>query len=438
MYYQPAAKQTGRMWDTWLYLHEETYYLYYLGNRSGSWDNISLATSRDGVDWKEYGRVLAKREGVVWMGSGSTWRSPNYEEDGKFFLNFSEWRGSRQTIFFAESADLIHWRPVGDEYEFKQDERWYEPIGRWDCIYAIPRPGGGLFGYWTATPRGGTGGHFGFGQSLDGARWEALPPPKAPTVGKGEVGAVERIRDHYYMMFGARRSMVTLVADRPEGPFHRARKNDRLLSGHTYFSRFLPAPDGMLVNHHSIARNGAVYFAPLKSAAVDDEGTLRLAWWTGNEKLKGKSVEVKLSSRDADNESPVVMLAGAFDVDRGIILEGRLNLPPSNGPGRVGLYIECVQQGGAAVLVGSGGAELGLGQIDGPGFKVEKRVDRGKQFSNLTRFRLLLKHSLMEFYLDDILIECFSLPATATGRIGLITGGERNATHNLKAWCSSE
>ena len=36
------------------------------------------------------------------------------------------------------------------------------------------------------------------------------------------------------------------------------------------------------------------------------------------------------------------------------------------------------------------------------------------------RFRLLLKHSLLEFYLDDLLIECFSLPEPATGRIGVV------------------
>ncbi len=45
-------------------------------------------------------------------------------------------------------------------------------------------------------------------------------------------------------------------------------------------------------------------------------------------------------------------------------------------------------------------------------------------FGRPARFRLLVKHSLIEFYLDDILIECYSLPQDATGRIGLIGGGE--------------
>jgi hypothetical protein len=66
---------------------------------------------------------------------------------------------------------------------------------------------------------------------------------------------------------------------------------------------------------------------------------------------------------------------------------------------------------------------------DGSGFKVEKRVDREMTFGKPAAFRLLLKHSLLEFYLDDVLIECFSLPGNATGRIGFI-----GTATDLKAW----
>ena len=52
------------------------------------------------------------------------------------------------------------------------------------------------------------GGEFGFGESLDGVHWKALPPPTVVDAGvdggrrHGEVGAVEKIGDKYYMMFG--------------------------------------------------------------------------------------------------------------------------------------------------------------------------------------------------------------------------------------------
>ena len=215
MFYKAKLKQTGNMWDTWLYYHDGSYYLYYLAKSGRSWDNISLARSTDGVHWREIGPVLRKGAGVTWMGTGSTWKSPSFAKDGRFLMNFSEWKGPRQTIFFAESKDLVHWTRLGGEYEFKQDERWYEPRGRWDCIWTIARPGGGLYGYWTATPKRATGGRFGFGRTADGVRWEALSPPKVVGVGGGEVGAIEKMAGRYYMMFGHHGGMVTLTAETP-------------------------------------------------------------------------------------------------------------------------------------------------------------------------------------------------------------------------------
>jgi len=435
IFYKARSRKTGNMWDVWLHYHDKTYYLYYLANSGGRWDNISMAKSPDGVHWREIGRVLAKGPGVTWMGTGSTWKSPHFSKDKKFFINFSEWKGPRQTIFFAESKDPVNWKRLGNEYEFKQDERWYKPRGRWDCIWTIARPGGGLYGYWTATPKPETGGRFGFGETLDGARWKALKPPKVHGVGGGEVGAIEKIGGKYYMMFGNRGRMVTLTAEKPEGPFHAAKKNFSLLAGHTYFSRFFPSPDGVLVCHHSIARNRQVSFAPLKQAVLDKDGTLRLGWWKGNEKMKHDSVPVKPPADAKGDKNSAVMLGNTFDVAKGVILEGELTLPKSKDAPRRGLYIECGKDQGAAVLIDSAGlAQLGPVKKDGSAFRAEKTVNREMAFAKPAKFRLLLKGSLLEFYLDDILIECFSLPAAATGRIGLFTGGNSDSISAIKGW----
>ena len=69
---------------------------------------------------------------------------------------------------------------------------------------------------------------------------------------------------------------------------------------------------------------------------------------------------------------------------------------------------------------------------DGTGFTAEKRVDREMKFGSPAAFRLLVKGSLMEFYLDDILIESFALPENAIGRIGLINA--EGTVGTLKAW----
>jgi hypothetical protein len=321
---------------------------------------------------------------------------------------------------------------LGDECEFVQDERWYERNGRWDCIWTIPTPdGGGLYGYWTATPKKETGGRFGFGQSTDGVHWQALPPPEVHGVGGGEVGAIAKIGERYYMMFGHYPTMRTLIADQPEGPFHAAAKNLVLLDKHTYFSRFVPSADGLLVNHHSMSRNRGVFFAPLKSAIVDEQGALRLGWWKGNEKLKHCAIEVRAPGTPAD----IAMLGNTFPAADGLIMEGTISLA-GEGEDRRGLYVECTGGVGVAILLDAAGrAEIGPIQPDGQGFQAEEKVDREMSFGQTARFRLLVKHSLIEFYLNDILIECYSLPQDATGRIGLIGGVE--SFGQLHAWSAT-
>jgi hypothetical protein len=446
MFYKAANPKSGNMWDVWVYHHDGTYYLYSLCATDqiagtpwpvtgiATWDNYSLASSPDGVHWKEIGPVITKDDGVKWMGTGSTWRNPVPGGKPAFQINYSSCAGRKQSIFFAQSDDLVHWTKCGLKNEFVPDERWYQPngVGRWDCIWAIPRPGGGLYGYWTASPKPETGGQFGFGESLDGITWKALEPPKVHGVGAGDVGAIEKIGDRYVMLFGLDMRMVTLVADRPQGPFTPLDKNRVILGGHTYFARFVRSPTGMLVSHHSIARDGQVSFGLLKGTNFDAEGNLRLTWWPGNEALKHRAVAI--SSRPAGDGGPVVILGRELDAAAGFALEGKLKLPTPPGAPR-GLYVEHAQGIGTAILFHSDGrAEIGPMGVGGEGFKPEIAADREIRFGAPARFRLVLKGSLMEVYLDDVLIECYSLPASATGRIGLIPGNQRNSVSALKAW----
>jgi hypothetical protein len=431
MFFNPRSRLSGMMWDTWLYFENGVYYLYYLARSRSQWDNISMAISKDGVHWRELGRVLKKGRGVTWVGTGSTWKAPDFAASRRYCMNFSEWKGPRQTIFFAVSKDLRAWTRLGDEYEFVQDERWYEREGRWDCIWTLARPGGGLYGYFTATPKSATGGRFGFAESQDGVAWRALESPKVEGVGEGEVGAIEKIGNAYYMLFGTGGIMATLVAEKPEGPFRAAAKNRALLAGHTYFARFFPTPGGLLVNHHAIARDGHVYFGALKRAALDAEGTLRLAWWEGNEAMKHRPIEI---ARVAADDGAFV-LGKADNVAHGLVVEGTLALPADSAAERRGFFFECADKNGAAALFDANGiAELGTMRSDGSGFAAEKRVDRAVRFGAPARVRFLLKGSLLELYLDDVLIECFSLPGNATGRVRPLPQGDSNAAVLLKAW----
>ncbi len=446
------------MWDTWGYYFGNTFYLYYLTGpyRKQIWDGVGLAISHDGVHWNDQGKVIDKAEDSVWLGSGAVWPVINRAaREQKFIMNFSEFRGSRQqgrqTIFFAESKDLIHWTRLGACYEFRQDTRWYERNGRWDNIWPVVRPGGGYYGYWAATPKNKVVG-LGFGESDDGITWKALEPPVLsdvplgpPSLQSPEVGAVHIWKGKYYALPGLNdlESVVnndftdfqpghtTMVADSPSGPFVPVPKNRRLLVGNaSYFARVIDTKGGVLVNHHSWAirkgemlnvEEGTSCMTPLKRAVWDEEGTLRLKWWENNEKAKDKVVAIESQL----SETP-------FDPDRVLILEGVMRF----SFGLTGLHLQGMGNRGTGFLVHKNGfVEYGDIDSDGTGFEKKGHVDRDIPLQGTARFRLIRTGRITEFYLNDYLMQCYCLPEYGTGRIGII--GHRDALSNLRAWYCS-
>lgn len=445
LFYRPILPTTGKMWDTWLYWHEGVYYLYYLANVSEKWDNISLATSADGVHWREHGPVLTKPPAAVWMGTGSTWKSPDFARDGKFFMNYSLSQ-SGQRILMAESTDLVHWTPLGPETTTRPDPRWYkisdDDTARWDCIFTAPRDEGGLWGWWTACPAAHAG--IGFGWSPDGVHWESLPPPvfEPPLEARlCEHGGVARVGDRYYHMIGVNGNMTAYVADNPHGPLRRTDVNPVLLGNegawHTYFTRFFHAPDGLLVNHHSIGQNGGrVYFGLLKRAVIDAAGTMRLGWWEGNDRLKENSREIAWPGAvDTIAGINVRMLPGTMPTDDGIILEGRLDWPPPSAADEpCGIFIGTAPDEGTAILLAAdGSARIGRLARNVRGFERRIGINREYDFGRAPAFRLVLTRDLLEFYLAEILIHCYSLPAPCDGTLGVIGRG-----NDLCVWTEGE
>ncbi len=449
----------NQMWDMWCYHDKGTWYLYFLSASKGEqYDGFSVATSPDGVHWNFAGTPVRMSDkvndglGNTGLGTGHTWKSPHYAQDGKFFSDFTVNGTSKSPssyIRFVESRDLLHWQHL--DIEFRPDPRWYKEDYRWDCIKAMARPGGGYYGYWTAAPKERLG--FGFGETDDGVHWRALPPPLLDWAGhpvpqEVEVGGVEKIGQKYFALLTAfTRSkgnyrVVTFTADHPEGPFRAASKNFEVLPGlpYSWFPGFFPSPDGMLVPHQSMFRiphSGklAVYAAPLKRADVDKEGTLRFAWWRGNEALKGAPRAVRLN-RSADNKAATpAFLDAIVDVRRGSILEGVVTFNDASSSERAGLVIECVDGPAGAIRFLSASATLG-GTIhpDGSGFTVDplQRIDRDLPAKHQVQFRLLLRHGMVELYFDDILMNVYSLPKSASGRIGFLNNGA--AIMGLKAW----
>lgn len=457
LFYKPPP--TDDIWDTTVVYRDGRYFLFHPNGP----DSTSLAISPDGVFWSGRGRAHER------AGNSNVWSVKRRRQPETFFKAYYR-EGSRTAMHFVRSTDLVHWTRA--EADFRSpDERWYDLDGRWGDLWVIPRAGGGFYGYAVANAKGAIG--LGFGESDDGLHWTSRPPalvlgtslePGNGPFSAPEVSAVREWRGAYYAVLGLddldfmfkkidgkpdfssfRPGHTTMVASSASGPFRPAPTNRRLLVGNNaYFLRFVETPDGVLANHHCWevdwsrrygTKKGEIYLAPLKRAEWDGAGTLRLKWWEGNEKAKGVAVPVNWSRESS--AAGLTLLAPNFEPGALLIVEGLMRLPHSTREGPIGLYFEDPDEAGTAFLVRPGGL-VEYGRLSRTDFAFERLgiVDRELKLREQVRFRLVRKGRITEFYIDDYLMQCFCLPSSWTGRIGVL--GPAEHAGKLKAWLAAE
>lgn len=404
------SKLSSATWDTWMYCAEGKYFLYYLITEYSPGEGIGVAVSRDGVHFEDYGKQIdASDRMVFYLGSGAVWESIPW--NGKYLSNYSEWRMNgaerEQQIFFAESRDLIHWDKLDERYSLRIDPRHYNTreadAARWDCINPL-RTADGYLGYWTARPHDRAG--VGFGRSEDGLNWEALPPPEMDlTVFGGmeiESGSVMRSGNTLYTLigcYGHEAGVVVMKADSAAGRFVPQEKSAYLFANqervHAYFARFCQAPEGMLVNFHVLLReeNGHgrpyTYLSPLKWVDIDEQGVLRLKWWKGNEALIGAPCECVKDACAAD-----------IDVEDASAVEMELE------DGRV--YTLRMHADASAELADERGSRVAS-------------IERALALPGKGKARVLLRDTMMEWYMDDWYMFSYTFPAAV---VGLRAAGE--------------
>jgi len=429
-----TPKRVGKMWDTWVYYHEGKYYQYYLAGVGGRWDGHELALSEDGVNWTEHGVIIKPREGVTWMGTGHIWKSPHFEKDGKWVINYSEWFGPKQDIMFATSTDLLKWTKVDEKHRFVQDTRWYKERGRWDCIDTVRREDGSLVGYFTANPDPAKVKYkccgFGMAESRDGITWTALPPPEGDIA--GEFGGIQKIGRRYYLLISEGR---VAAGDKPEGPFYAQKKNPNAFGRgcDIYFPRFFHnAPGGPLVNH--FYTKGPVFSAPFKAVEVDREGILRLKWWKNNDKLKGKRLEAALVAAGDGYAKSIRMIDKKLPRNKVHVIEGKFRPAKSDQAGSVtrGIFFDHGNGNGQFLSFGRDSTSFGDMKADGSGARVHQTSLRGIDFGPTATFRLVIKHDMMELYVNDYLMNLKRVKWN--GRIGLIGAGD--AVQDTVVWQS--
>jgi hypothetical protein len=144
---------------------------------------------------------------------------------------------------------------------------------------------------------------------------------------------------------------------------------------------------------------------------------------------------------DVPHGGALALFANHFDLERGVIVEGTMQVhaPPKRWSG-IGVYVEedARQDTGTALLAQTRGyTEIGPLRGGGQGrgrFVADDALPLGIGDGVSSSFRLLVRQSLLEFYLDDRLVQCYSLPERSSGRLGLVVESGRALFEGLRAW----
>jgi hypothetical protein len=471
MIYRP---EKGAMWDPSVIWHEGKYYSFMMYNKDGQnglqAKHCLVASSTDGVHWQDEYIPIEERESA----RGCRFFKCFVTRCGdKFIMNHGVARPEGQdTLRFYESFDLKKW-----DYLFsnRPDAKWYVRDGRWDHMYIIGKEEGksdaGYWGYAVATPKSGLTRAPAMLHSINGKDWDILAPAEMKWGDTRErdmeYGGCERIGGKYYMIGGAGEyisegySMYTLVSDGPLGPFAPDVEAYRLCGTTkktvTWLAAWARGKGELLISNYASfsSEKWVPSMLPLRKPVVDKDGHLRLGWWKGNEALKGKRLKlekntVTLNSRGKESLYNIVYLNKVFDLQKGVVFEGRIEASPlasSEAKSRAGFVFEEDDNNSVVIKLGIGKSEyretlIGRLQSTAEGkiqFKFEDVT--GKGCATVTgiendkeeRFRLLVRRGMFELYIDDLLVQTY-VYKPGSGKVGLLALNANVVFRDLKAW----
>jgi len=471
----------GSMWDPSILWQDGQYYAFMMYDTDGDDAYCLLATSPDGVHWTDQGTIISEHERAD---GGSFFKCYVAKFGDKFIMNHGVGRCAngrmvrQDEMRFFQSKDLRHWEYITST---NPDSRWYRQ-DRWDHMYMLPkeegRPEAGYWGYVVAVPQTG----FDLPammQSVDGLKWEVLPPAKTewgdtPPKNHFEYGGCERIGGKYYLIGGTFNYMgsqgynaFTLIGDGPRGPFRPDDGAFRLCgtSGKplTWAAAWVRGKDELLISNYTFMKHGTSrpWLLPLRKPVIDQAGHLRMGWWQGNEALKGRRLSleennIRLNAGGRPGNHEMLYLGENFDLGSGLILEGRVKAQAMAQGERAainpiaGFVLEEKAGLAMAVRLGIGkaeGRETHIGRLstdkDGQWNFASEDVT-GKGCATVTgladgqehSFRLLCRLEMFELYIDDLLMQTY-VYEPGRGKVGFLAGDCEARFSDLRAWAMS-
>ncbi len=470
----------GSLKDNCVLWNDGTFYLFtmyrheqQIADVRDQWCNVWLATSTDGVHWKDVGPVIENAPFVIY--AMRVWKVGD-----RFLMNHGSYTGDKQDVLrLWESADLVHWNYLGPGFDVRRPDG--QRIDHMDVISENEDGKTVYYGY-------AVGGML---RSEDGAKWAWTGEfPFTDNLNVRvvqEPGGCQRIGDKYYLLVGGfypgsfQYAVATFISGKPTGPFTPDYPAFRLngYSGRNVvalWAGYCRLPNETLLTNYMLDPGGLYWWhAPLKSAVVDAAGHLRMGYWKGNEALKGAELpcdsrkltpawpasdgdcdasqdQITLKARPLPSPrwitpgKPNITLAfldKTFDGEKGFVMEGSMKVTASDWivfPA-VGICLEGKDKSAIAVLFESWGqTEIGtLRWTEQPHFESEDRTGYGCATvagiapGEVCHFRLLFRKNIFEMYLNDLLVQTYSTD-NITGRIGFMVQDGEAVIGDLKAW----
>jgi hypothetical protein len=337
VFFSPTVEPEKVHGEPAIWFDRGTYYMVY-----DYWPHplpFGMATSKDGVHWRDHGFMFAKDEDVKDIECAYVYR---FQPDGPWVMQYAFRKKPPYPSFrmrFAVSDDSRTWKKLGPESNFLPDPRWYTD-GRWDTISPCPKGDGEHYGAWDAVPNVVWG--LGFGKTRNGIHWEILPPvevdvPRVRRTGiPGEIGGFFKMGNRYFIEYADNAnssplagSIRIVTSEKPEGPYRPTPRNHYWPRYSFIYPRFYDLPGGnMYAEMFHVRRDGrrSYHMPPLKLVESDGE-SIWLKWWDGNNRLKSQPIEVSVpvpSTRQETAWLHVVpeKLAGG----KGVVVEGKLRL----------------------------------------------------------------------------------------------------------------
>ena len=181
------------------------------GGEQDQWRNVWLATSTDGVHWKDVGAVI--KDAPFGIYAMRVWQVGD-----RFLMDHGSFTGDKQDVLrLWESDDLVHWKCLGPEYDVRRPDG-----GRIDHMDVISEEENGKSVYYGYAVGG-------LLHSEDGMKWKwigELPLTDNMNVRVvQEPGGCQRIGDKFYLLVGGfypgsfEYAVATYISDHPTGPF---------------------------------------------------------------------------------------------------------------------------------------------------------------------------------------------------------------------------